>query len=398
MTLAGISLSYLRVRNMGALLNVVVLALAVAAITLLVLTAEQLEERTYLDARGIDAVVSAQGSALQIVLASVYHLDAPGGTMPWPAAQAIAARPGVKKAIPIAVADHYDGFRIVGTTHDYLTHYHARLRAGELWRAPLEVVIGSEVALRTPLRVGSTFVPAHAERVAAHDERQYRVAGVLWPTGSVVDRLILTDLASVWSFHPPPEPDSVLITEPAPDDTRTITALLVQFDTPVAGAALLREINSRGDLQAASPIIETARLFGLTVMGMRVLRGFSLILVIAAGLSLFIGLYSVLNERRYDLAIMRALGASPAQLMALLLFEGVLLTAIGAAVGLLLGHALTSLLGYALRFEQVSITGWIWSNNELWIVAGALVVGVLAALLPAWRAHDTDIAQVLARG
>lgn len=398
MTLVGISLSYLRVRNVGALLNVVVLSLAVAAITLLVLTAEQLEERAYVDARGIDAVVSAKGSALQIVLASVYHVDAPAGTIAWSAAQAIAARPEVRKSIPIAVADDYDNFRIVGTNHDYVAHYGARLRVGELWRAPLEAVIGSEVALRTPLRVGSIFVPAHDERTAAHDARPYRVAGVLWPTGSVVDRLILTDIASVWSLHPPPEPDSVLVTEPPPEDTRTITALLVQFATPAAGAAMLDEVNARPDLQAVSPRGETSRLIGLTVTGMRVLRGFALILIIAAALSLFIGLSSVLNQRRYDLGIMRALGASPAQLMTLLLFEAVLLTAIGAAMGLLLGHALTSMLGYALRFGQASVTGWMWSNNELWIVAGALVVGVLAALLPAWRAHDSDIAAVLARG
>jgi putative ABC transport system permease protein len=134
------------------------------------------------------------------------------------------------------------------------------------------------------------------------------------------------------------------------------------------------------------------------VVGMRVLRGFAIVLVIAAGLSVFIGLYTALNERRYDLAIMRALGASPRQLMVLLLFEGVLMAATGGACGLLLGHVLTSFLGFALRFQQVGITGWIWSANELWIIVGALVVGMLAALLPAWRAHETDIARVLARG
>jgi putative ABC transport system permease protein len=84
--------------------------------------------------------------------------------------------------------------------------------------------------------------------------------------------------------------------------------------------------------------------------------------------------------------------------MALLLFEGVLMAAVGGVLGILLGHVLTSLLGFALRFQQVGITGWIWNPNELWILVGALVVGMVASILPAWRAHETDIARVLARG
>jgi putative ABC transport system permease protein len=189
-----------------------------------------------------------------------------------------------------------------------------------------------------------------------------------------------------------------LVTEPRPDGGREISALLIRYATPMAGATLPRAINAFPELQAASPTLETSRLFGVMVVGMRVLRGFAIVLVIAAGLSVFIGLYTALNERRYDLAIMRALGASPRQLMMLLLFEGGLLAAIGGVLGLALGHVLTSLLGFALRFQQVGITGWIFSANELWVVLGALVVGMLAALLPAWRAHETDIARVLARG
>ena len=189
-----------------------------------------------------------------------------------------------------------------------------------------------------------------------------------------------------------------LVAEPRVDGGREVSALLIRYATPLAGATLPRAINAFPELQAASPTLETARLFGVMVVGMRVLRGFAIVLVIAAGLSVFIGLYTALNERRYDLAIMRALGASPGQLMLLLIFEGVLMAAIGGALGIGLGHILTSFLGFALRFQQVGITGWIWNPNELWILAGALVVGMLAALLPAWRAHETDIARTLARG
>jgi putative ABC transport system permease protein len=398
-TLAGISLAYLRARNMSTVLNVVLLAFGVAAITLLVLTAEQLEERMHVDSRGIDLVVGAKGSALQIILSSVYQLDVPTGTIPWGQALQIAAKPEVKQAIPIALADNYDGFRVVGTTHDYVRQYDARLREGALWQGPFEAVIGAEVAARTQLRVGWSLTVNHGmarQAESPHTDHPFKVVGVLWPTGTVLDHLILTDVSSVWTMHA--ERGDGLVREPRSDDGREISALLIKYSSPLAGATLPREVNAYAGMQAASPILETSRLFGVMVVGMRVLRGFAFVLVMAAGLSVFIGLYTALNERRYDLAIMRALGASPRQLMILLLFEGALLAAIGAVLGLALGHLLTSLLGFALRFQQVGITGWVWSPNEGWIIGGALVVGMLAALLPAWRAHETDIARVLARG
>ena len=129
------------------------------------------------------------------------------------------------------------------------------------------------------------------------------------------------------------------------------------------------------------------------------LRGFALVLIFAAGLSVLIALYSALLERRYDLAVMRTLGASPARLMALMLFEGAMLAGIGAVRGIALGHALTEMLGVAFRAaKQVAVTGCAWVPEELWLIGLALGVGVVAALLPAWRAYRTDIAGTLARG
>ena len=400
MTLAAISLAYLRARNLSTLLNIVLLSFGVAAITLLVLTAAQLEERMHVDARGIDLVVGAKGSALQIILSSVYQLDVPTGSVPWTQAQQIASRPEVKVWMPLVIQDNYAGFRVIGTNHEYVRHHGGRIRDGQLWSGPLQAVIGAEVAERTGMRVDWSLTVNHGaghQTALAHADNPFKVVGVLWPTGTVLDHLILTDVASIWQLHAEMKTDG-LVTEPRVDGGREVSALLIRYATPLAGATLPHAVNALPELQAASPTLETSRLFGVMVVGMRVLRGFAIVLVVAAGLSVFIGLYTALNERRYDLAIMRALGASPAQLMALMLFEGVLMAATGAVCGLVLGHILTSLLGFALRFQQVGITGWIWSPNELWIVLGALIVGMLAALLPAWRAHETDIARVLARG
>jgi putative ABC transport system permease protein len=234
-----------------------------------------------------------------------------------------------------------------------------------------------------------------------HETHPYRVVGILAPTGGVVDRIVITDVASVWAVHADQYDikDVARIAELMPEEEKEYTALLIQYASPLAVAMLPRYINNNSDLQAASPAYETARLFTIIGVGVDVLRGFALVLILAAGLSVFIALYNALSERRYDLAVMRTLGASPAKLMSFMLFEGLLLALIGAVFGIALGHGLTELLGYALKAaRQVAVTGWIWLGIELWLVVLALGVGVVAALLPAWRAYRTDIAGTLARG
>ena len=405
MNLATVSLSYLRARRLSTALNVLLLALGIATITLLLLVTAQLEERMQRDARGIDLVVGAKGSPMQVILSSIYHLDVPNGNISWKQAQELARHRFVKKAIPLALGDNYKGFRIVGTTPAYVEHYEARLAHGRLWKAPLEVVLGAEVAVATGLAVGAHFSGAHgmggSERETVHEQHHYTVVGVLAPGGSVVDRAVLTGVESVWAVHAEQYgiQDIAKIGELIPDEEKEYTALLIQYASPLAAASLPRYINQNSEMQAASPAYETARLFSIIGVGVDVLRGFALVLVFAAGLSVFIALFNALAERRYDLAVMRTLGATPAKLMMLLLFEGMLLSLIGAALGIAAGHALTELLGRALtQARQVSVTGLTWVNAELWLIALALGVGVVAALLPAWRAYRTDVAATLARG
>lgn len=405
MNVATVSFSYLRARALNTTLNVVLLALGIATITLLMLASSQLEERMHRDARGIDLVVGAKGSPMQIILSSIYQLDVPTGNIAWKQAQELAKHRGVKKTLPLAMGDNFKGFRIVGTNHDYVTHYGAELREGRLWSAPLEAVLGAEVARQSGLGVGATFSGAHGMGGGGgehlHEEHPYRVTGVLRPTGTVADRIVLTDVASLWAVHADQYDikDVARIAELLPEEAKELTALLIEYSSPLSAAVLPRYVNANSDMQAASPAYETARLFSIIGVGVDVLRGFALVLIFSAGLSVFIALYNALEERRYDLAIMRALGARPRKLMALLLFEGMLLALMGAGLGLLLGHVLTEVLGFALKHaNQPEVTGWIWSASELWLVAIALGVGVAAALVPAWRAYRTDIAGTLARG
>jgi len=404
MNLVGVSSSYLKARALNTTLNVLLLALGIATIVLLMLASTQLEERMHRDARGIDLVVGAKGSPMQIILSSIYQLDVPTGNIPWKEAQALQQHRGVKRALPLAMGDNHRGFRIVGTSHEYVAHYGGELRDGRLWGAPLEAVLGSEVAVDTGLAVGASFAGAHGMKGDSehmHDEHPYRVVGVLRPTGTVIDRIIMTDVTSLWAVHADQYKiaDVTRIGELLPEQARELTALLIQYSSPLAAAILPRYVNANSAMQAASPAYETARLFTIIGVGVDVLRGFALVLIFSAGLSVFIALYNALRERRYDLAVMRALGASPRKLMALLLFEGLLLAVIGAVLGIVLGHVFTEVLGFALKkARQPEVTGWIWYPEELWLIVVALAVGAVAALLPAWRAYRTDIAATLARG
>jgi len=399
MNLLTISLNYLRSRLLGTVLVVTLLALGIATITLLMLVTAQLEERMQRDARGIDLVAGAKGSPLQIILSAIYHLDVPTGNIPLAQANEIAKHRMVKKAIPMALGDSYKGARIVGTNHDYPALYGAQLTTGALWQKPMEAVLGSEVAARSGLVVGGTFSGAHGlgEGGAEHGDTPYKVVGILAPTGSVIDRIVLTGVESVWYVH---DEEHGLADEYKPEPSeREVTALLIQYASPLAATTLPRYINNNSEMQSAVPAYETARLFSIVGVGIDVLRGFALVLVLGAGLSIFVALYHALEERRYDLAIMRTLGASARKVMALLLCEGLLLVGIGTLAGMALGHALTGMLGVALRqAQQVGVNGWVFLPEELWLLALALGVGIVAALVPAWRAYRTDIASTLATG
>ena len=403
MNLPAISLSYLRARPLATTLNLLLLALGIATITVLLLATSQLEERMGRDARGIDLVAGAKGSPMQLVLSAVFHIDAPAGNIPLADALALARNRAVKKAIPLALGDSYRGFRIAGTSHDYPAHYGARISQGRLWGAPLEAVLGADVALASGLAVGATFSGAHGLEGAGdmHEASPYKVVGILAPSGSVIDRLVLTSVESVWAVHRHGEPgeDPVKLLADMEDEEKELTALLIQYSTPLAAAMLPRQVNASATLQAASPAYESARLFRMIGVGVDVLRAFGLVLVLAAGLSVFIALLNALEDRRYDLAVMRMLGAGRRQLMGLMLLEGAALSLAGGVAGIALGHLLTEALGRALgQAKQAAVTGWAWDAREGWLLGLALLVGLAAALLPAWRAYRSDVAPVLAEG
>jgi putative ABC transport system permease protein len=406
MNLATLSASYLRARPLQTLLSVTLLALGVGTIVAALLSVAQLESRMGRDVRGIDLVVGAKGSPLQLILSGIYQLDAPTGNIPLEAAQALRKNPLIRKVMPIAMGDSWRGYRIIGSTRDYPEHYGAELRSGRYFEKSMETVLGAEVAARTGVGVGGRFVGVHglAGEGEEHTNSPYAVVGVLAPTGSVIDRLVLTPVESVWDVHKHEEhaPGAAHEHSEAHDTDpgeKEVTVLLVQYASPLAAATLPRAINSKSELQAASPALETARLFRIAGAGLEALHAFAVVLIVAAGLSVFVALYSALEERRYDLAVMRALGASPARLFGLLLAEGLALAALGTLAGLALGHLFTSALGAWMKAAgQPEVSGAFFLRDELLLAAAALGVGLLAALIPACRAYRTDVSRTLAQG
>ena len=399
MSIVRLALAYALRRRLSTLLVVLMLALGVATVALTLLVAHELEARLTRDAEGIDLVVGAKGSPLQIVLAGVYHADVPPGNIPLMAVEALRKNPLIAQVIPLALGDSFHGFRIVGTEPEFIARYRGTLAQGALWTLPLDAVLGSEVARTTQLRIGGKFVGSHglAEGGGEHGDARYSVTGILAPTGTVLDRLVVTSLASVWAVHEHHGDADEGGAEHA--RKREVTLALVKYRTPLAAASLPRAIDRETQLVAASPAYETARLLTVFGAGVDLIRAFALLLVAASALMLFVALARALDERRYDLAIMRTLGASRAQVAAVLITESLVLTAAGILLGLALAHLAASTIGLWLpQAAPLASAARNFLPQEWAVVALALAAGIIAALWPAWRAYRLDVAATLAEG
>ena len=384
-------------RPLAAALNLLLLSLGLASITLVLLVNHQIQQAFARDLAGIDVVVGAKGSPLQLILSGVFQIDTPTGNVPLADVQTLQANPQVAKLIPISMGDSFKGYRIIGTTPDYLSHYAGVMASGALWQAPMQAVLGAKVARDTGLRVGDSFVGSHGLGGGghAHGQTPYTVTGVLAPSGSVMDRLILTATESVWRVH---EKDTALdaADQKILEEEREVTLALIQYRSPLAAVTFPRFINTTTDMQAASPALEVSRLLGLIGIGADVLRAFAGVLLLTAGLGVFIALWSAVRERRADLALLRMLGAAPRQLAALLWCEALWLALLATLLGLALGQGVAALLAVALDVDKsISLAALNWPVALLSVPALALGVAVASALLPTWEAYRVSVLELL---
>jgi putative ABC transport system permease protein len=387
----ALAFRYLWSRPLAALLNLLLLTLGLASITFVLLVGEQVSRSFQRDLAGIDAVLGAKGSPMQLILSGVFHIDVPTGNIPLAEVQQIAKMPQIAQVIPESLGDSFRGFRIVGTTADYLAHYGVQLASGAVWKAPMESVVGAQAAASTGLKAGDSFSGNHGLGGGghAHEKTPYRVTGVLAPCGCVVDRLILTSSESVWHVH---DDDG----KEGEDEHHEVTVALVKYRTPLAAVTFPRYVNSKTSMQAAAPAIEVSRLLRMLGVGSEVLQGVAAVLLASAALSVFVALWNAVRERRADLAMLRMLGAPPGRVAALLLAEALWLAVLASLLGLLAGHGLTALVSSMLRDQQsLPIEAWHWLPAEAWIPALALAVAAVAALVPAISAYRVDVAHLL---
>ncbi len=433
MNMLGLSLAYLRRRPLTTGLNLLLLALGVALVAFLLLLERGLENRLSRDVAGIDMVVGAKGSPLQLVLSAVMQVDVPTGNVPLAALEDLRRNKMVKQAIPVAMGDSFGTYRILGTEPAYIDHYGGRLATGRMFEAPMEAVLGAEVAASSGLGLDSALVGSHGLTAGgdAHADTPYRVVGILARTGTVLDRLVLTPVSSVWAVHDhhhhedKAQPTSEnhangkahdhgadeghdhdhehdhedVAAGPDASDDREVTAILVRYATPLAAARLPREINSQTDMQAASPAAEMLRLRALMGIGLDAMRLLGLVLVLAAGLSTFVALANALQEREYDLAVMRALGAGRGRIMGQILTEAMLVALGGAVLGIALAHAgVAALSAFSARARDLGLSAGQFVVGEAWLLGLSLLVALLAAAVPAIRAYRTDVSRLLAKG
>ena len=411
-------------KPLNLVLNLVLFALGVGLISLLLLVNVQLEDKFEKNFAGIDLVIGAKGSPLQLILSSLYHLDAPTGNMPVSESKAFLnpKHPIFKSAIPLSLGDSHRGYRIVGTNTGFIDLYEAKFADGKLFEENMEVVVGATVAKNLNIKLGDEFKSSHGliedENLVHEDAAPFKVVGILEKTGSVIDQLIVTKTQSIWVVHDEHDHEAEESTEhnEAEHDheheeaehsedlpltsyeDKSITSLLVKFKgRNIQALNMARNINENTNFQAATPAIEINRLYTLLGVGEEALKAMALLIIFVSGLSIFISLFSSLRERKYELAVMRTLGARPGFLFQLIIFEGIIIAVLGCFCGIALSHGSMVLLADFLeKSYRYDFSAAIFLKEEIYIFGGSLVIGIIAAIIPAFQASKTDIHATLA--
>lgn len=404
MNISRLSWNNLIKNPLNTTLSLLLMTFGVGIISLLFLLNNHIEQQLQSNLRGVDMVVGSKGSPLQIILSSIYHIDNPTGNIPYNEALEINKNPLVDLTVPLSFGDSYNGFRIVGTTHQYPELYKMTLSKGRMWEKNLEVVLGVKVAQTHQLKIGDNFYGTHGlvEGGHVHDNYSYEVVGIFNNSNSVLDQLILTNTESVWQVHNHQTistyPDSATTSDLAskPNEDAMITSLLVKFKNPIGIIQIPRKINETTNLQAAIPALEISRLTNLLGFGVQTINIIAIIIIIVSGLSIFINLYNSLKKRRYELALLRVHGATKLQLVQLVLQEATILSILGTFFGLSISRIILLVLPLTMKhthsFSSIQLT---LLPQEIWLFPTALLIGTIASLIPIFISYNINIPKTL---
>ena len=358
-------------------------------------------------ANGFDAVLGARGSQLQLVLNTVFHLETSPGNIPWSMYVAMSQDDGVELAVPYALGDNYEGFRVVGTTRALFDRFPGAqgLRVapgGRLFdEGTREALVGSVVAARTGLRVGQTFHPGHGLADGDNDhEDEFTVAGVLEATNSPMDRVVWIPIEGVYRMS-----GHVLrgtgrnfraeAGQPIPDEHREVSAVLLKLKDPQAGIFLDQAINRQGARATlAWPIGRSmADLFEKIGWVNRILELVAYLVVVVAAGTILASLYNTMNERRREFAILRSLGARRSTVFSAIVLEATAIAGLGALLGYLVYAGILGLAFVIVRAQTGVVLDVFKVDPVLWWTpVGMLAVGVVAGVIPAVKAYRTDVA------
>jgi putative ABC transport system permease protein len=382
-------------KPLSSLITVALLALGIGIISLLLQLNSLIKNQMENNLRGIDMVVGAKGSPLQLILSSVYHIDSPTGNISFEEAEEISNNKMVGSSIKLLYGDNYKGFRIVGAEKKLIELYKGVIKQGKEWNSPYEVLVGSKVYEKLNIKVGDDLVTSHGLRETgqSHSDKSFKVVGLLESSNSVMDQLIITSPESVWDIHSAHDHEE----DKHEEENKEITAMLIKFKSPMNIIRFPRQINENTNLQAAVPSYEISRLFKLFGFGIETLTYLAYLIIIVSGFSLFINLFNSMNDRKYEMAFIRTLGASRFQLSRMIIFESLILTIAGFVIGLLFSRFgvmfVSSLMDESINYNLDTIR---ILNEEYWLLGLSILIGLISSLIPAIQVYKMNISKILA--
>ena len=417
MNIFKLSIKNIVSKPLNSILSLALLIFGIGIISLMLQLNSLIKTQMDNNLKGIDMVVGAKGSPLQLILSAVYHIDSPTGNISLDDAEKIKNNRMVGSSIDLLYGDNYKGYRIVGTEQKFLDLYNAKIKVGKKWNEPFEVVVGSKIYSKFNIKIDDELVSSHGLRETGelHTDRLFKVVGLLEPSNSVIDQLIVTSPQSIWDLHDDHDHSSEEHEEEHDHehdeehdhdhdeehdhehDDKEITAMLIKFKSPMNIIQFPRQINEDTNLQAAVPSYEISRLFKLFGFGIETLTYLAYLIIIVSAFSLFINLFNSMKERKYEMALIRTLGSSRRQLSMMIIFESLILTTVGFFIGLLVSRLgvmfVSSLMEESLNYNLKSF-GIL--NEELWLLCLSIVIGLISSIIPALQVYNLNISETLA--
>ena len=410
MNIFKLSLKNIFNKPLSSTISLALLILGIGIISLLLQLNTLIKDQMDNNLKGIDMVVGAKGSPLQLILSSVYHIDSPTGNISLEEAEKISKNRMVGSSIKLLYGDNFKGYRIVGAEKKFIELYNGKIKKGKNLSKSFEVLVGSKVYSKLKIDIGDDLISSHGLRETgeSHDDQSFKVVGLLEPSNSVIDQLIITLPQSVWDVHgnhdheEEHEHDHEEEHEQDHDeehqhDDREITAMLIKFKSPMNIIQFPRQINETTNLQAAVPSYEISRLFKLFGFGIETLSYLAYLIIIVSGFSLFINLFNSMRERKYEMALIRTLGASRLQLSTMIIFESIILTISGFILGLLFSRFgvmfVSSLMEESINYN---LSSFKILNEEYWLLLLSVIIGLMASLIPAVQVYKMNISKILA--